>query len=348
MELMAKTLQDPDAPYGKLMTREADMLRDAPDAYLYHEHLEQDNRPLYFHQFASQCAEAGLDYVAEARLLNHAGPLMSGIIRGALEQLPAEAVEREQYLDFLQNRTFRRSLVSHKGLAQKVTPSPHRISQLHLECNVRPVTGGTDKLPPGARQFTNREGQKITTNNPWITTVLQCLFEVWPRSMVFSELAARVKGVLSHSSEQQVRAQVAQMDDSAGNNALTAVVMQCYLAKLVELHLNPPRFRIDPGPRPVAFPLARIQAADGLDRVSTLRHRTVLIGEFERLLLPMLDGTRGTGELANEALAAVQRGAFAIEKKGRKLTDAGEARAVMEESVPIALNRLAQSALLVE
>src|SRR4051812_18981184 len=77
IDLLAKTVRDPDGPYGKLLAREADMVRAAPDSYLYHEHLEQDNRPLYFHQFAGLCAAANLDFIAESRLSNHAPPLLS-------------------------------------------------------------------------------------------------------------------------------------------------------------------------------------------------------------------------------------------------------------------------------
>src|SRR4051812_24653950 len=103
IDLLANTVRDPDGPYGKLLAREAEVVRTAPDSYLYHEHLEQDNRPLYFHEFARQCAEAELDFISETRLSNHAPPVLSPLIREALSKLPSDPVEREQYLDFLKN-----------------------------------------------------------------------------------------------------------------------------------------------------------------------------------------------------------------------------------------------------
>jgi methyltransferase-like protein/ubiquinone/menaquinone biosynthesis C-methylase UbiE len=330
IDLLAKAVRDPDAPYGKLLAREADTLRTAPDSYLYHEHLEQDNRPLYFNEFARQCAEAKLDFIAEVRLSNHAPPLLSPAIREALAALPSDPVEREQYLDFLQNRTFRRSILAHKGTAERIAPSPQRVSHLHAESNVRPVPEGTRG---DVEQFATREGQKFSTNNPWMKAMLHALFEVWPRSMSYQDL------------HEQVGARVG---ESASDDRLMPTLMQCYLASLVELIRYPARFVLEPSARPRGFAMARLQAADGLDRVSTLRHRTVILGDFDRLILARLDGTRTQEQLLEEALAAVGRGEFTIQKKEEAVTDAAEAREVIEDSLPIVLRRLGQAALLVE
>jgi len=330
IDLLAKTVRDPDGPYGKLLAREADTVRTAPDSYLYHEHLEQDNRPLYFHEFAKLCAAADLDFIAETRLSNHAPPMLSGVIREAMSKLPGEPIEREQYLDFLQNRTFRRSILSHKGMAGRIAPSPQRIAQLHAECNIRPVPEGKQGA---VEQFATREGQKFSTNNPWIKATLNTLFELWPKSMSYQEL----------------REQIAKrLGDADCDGQLMTTLLQCYLADLVQLIQFPPKFVLEPSQRPRAFAMARLQAADGLDRVSTLRHRTIILGDFDRMILGMLDGTRTREQLVEEALGAVSRGEFSVQKKDQTLTDMAEARQVIEESIPIVLRRLAQAALLVQ
>src|SRR5258706_9549140 len=330
IDLLAKTVRDPDGPYGKLLAREAETVRTAPDSYLYHEHLEQDNRPLYFHEFAQLCAAADLDFIAETRLSNHAPPLLSGVIREAMSQLPSEPIEREQYLDFLQNRPFRRSILAHKGMAAKIQPSPQRIAQLHAQCNIRPVPEGKQGA---VEQFATREGQKFSTNNPWIKATLNTLFEVWPRSMSYVDL----------------RDQIAKrLGDSDCDDQLMPTVMQCYLADLVQLIQHPPKFVLQPSQRPRAFAMARLQAADGLDRVSTLRHRTIILGDFDRMILAMLDGSHTREQLVEEALASVARGEFVIQKKDQAVTDMSGTRHVIADSLPMILQRLATAALLVE
>jgi len=38
-------------PYNQLLTSEAERLSGSPDSYLFHEHLERTNLPIYFHEF---------------------------------------------------------------------------------------------------------------------------------------------------------------------------------------------------------------------------------------------------------------------------------------------------------
>jgi hypothetical protein len=79
---------------------------------------------------------------------------------------------------------------------------------------------------------------------------------------------------------------------------LEAVLMQAHAAGLVELHLQPPRLTTVPPERPVASPLARLQALSR-DQVSTLLHTTVSIADTNALkLLPLVDGTRSRAALA--------------------------------------------------
>ena len=53
-------------PYGQLLTAEVERLGRAPDSYLFHEHLERTNLPIYFHQFIERAEHAGLQYLSEA------------------------------------------------------------------------------------------------------------------------------------------------------------------------------------------------------------------------------------------------------------------------------------------
>ena len=43
-------------------------MRNEPDAYLFHEHLEENNHAFYFHEFADAAKRHGLEYLAEADL----------------------------------------------------------------------------------------------------------------------------------------------------------------------------------------------------------------------------------------------------------------------------------------
>ena len=78
---------------------------------------------------------------------------------------------------------------------------------------------------------------------------------------------------------------------------------------IVELHGQPAALTIEPPERPVASPLARLQARTS-DRVTTLLHVPVRIADANALkLLPLVDGTHDRAALA----AAVPRLAINVE-----------------------------------
>src|SRR5579884_704126 len=53
-------------PYGQLLRSEFETLHRQQDAYLFHDHLEEQNNPVYFHQFVERAAAHGLRYLADA------------------------------------------------------------------------------------------------------------------------------------------------------------------------------------------------------------------------------------------------------------------------------------------
>ena len=81
-----------------------------PDDYLYHEHLDEVNHPVYFHEFVAHAAAHGLQYLWES----HVGELGTGLrpeVREAIRGLSADLIVQQQYIDFLIHNRFRCSLL---------------------------------------------------------------------------------------------------------------------------------------------------------------------------------------------------------------------------------------------
>src|SRR5262245_1718265 len=53
-------------PYNSWLAGEAERLGRSPDAYVFHEHLERTNLPIYFHEFIGRAERVGLQYLSEA------------------------------------------------------------------------------------------------------------------------------------------------------------------------------------------------------------------------------------------------------------------------------------------
>lgn len=90
------------------------------DCYVGHDHLEPVNTPVYFHQCMDHMAEHGFTYLCDCDLNLSFPDVYDEILRTKLPELaPHDPLAREQYIDFMLNTAFRKSLFTHKGATPK-------------------------------------------------------------------------------------------------------------------------------------------------------------------------------------------------------------------------------------
>src|SRR5262249_45206905 len=116
-------------------------------------------------------------------------------------------------------------------------------------------------------------------------------------------------------------------------------------ANMVALHAHPPCPAITIGDRPVASPLARIEA-ETTARVTTLLHRHVELDDFQTLLIPLLDGTRDRAALLTEFERLVAKGDLSLDHQGKPLQEASQVRELLIEGLDLHLRGLARRGLL--
>ncbi len=339
LDFLGDHLVEADSPYAHVIRQEIDLLRPRSDTYLFHEHLEDDNQPLYFYEFAQRAAAYGLQYLAEAQPDVLATQLKPRA-REVLAQLAGNPIQQQQYVDFLVGRTFRRSLLCHQEMPMSRTIDPARLTSLHLAGNIKPVSEQPDLASETAEEFRSKGGFMIRASHPWLKTALLLLGEAWPASPGFEELLAAVRGRLGQTSTS--------LDaDREVRDFLTGALLQCYEAGLVELHRFPPQFSRTVSDRPLASPVARLQARMESAQITSLMHYSVALGPFERLLLQLLDGSRDRATLLEELVALAGKEVFTIEREGQPLRDPTLLRLALSGTLETTLQRFAQGALLV-
>jgi len=321
---------------ARFTAEEAAMLRAAHDSYLYHEHLETENHPVYFHEFIARCAAAGLQYLGESHLCSSAmGQLPREMTRG-LDLLAGDLLQREQYLDFLRNRTFRRTLLVREDAAVRRPPDPRLMPRFRCLGAARPTSEVADPLAEAPVEFAGPNGQAVSIDNPALKAALLLLYQRIPWPVPFDELLGAVRAALEARGKAP-----ANLDES-----LPRALLQCHLAGIADLRISPPPFTVEIATRPRAFRYARAQAADGLTLVTNLLHQNVDLDDFQRLVLELLDGTLDMRGLLAALAQKVAAGQLTIEEDGRPATPQRQAVA-LDEGLRRALPRLARSALLV-
>jgi methyltransferase-like protein/2-polyprenyl-3-methyl-5-hydroxy-6-metoxy-1,4-benzoquinol methylase len=266
------------------------------DGSLFHDDLADINAPVYFHEFAAHAARHGLQYLGEANMFQMHDRMYAAEVRETLSGFVGDDVLlKEQYLDFMSTRRFRQTLLCRDDVKLDRTPAPSLVEQFHFAGPVRPVSANPDLVSPTVvEEFRGRlTGAAVSTDLPLGKAALRIVGERWPEALSFDVLLATARDRLGSKGTA-----VAGEDE-----ALCGVLLGAYYAGLVELHGRPPQFCLEPGPRPTASPLVRLQVKSGIF-VTNLRHVSIKIeDDIGRHLIALLDGSRDRATLR----AALQR-----------------------------------------
>lgn len=295
LDFLAKWVPTDRNAYGMLLKSETEALRSQPDYYILHEHLEDTNAPLYFHEFAARAARHGLQYLAEAEFGTMLASNFPPEVGDTVRRIAPDVIRQEQFMDFLRNRSFRQTLLVRDGRPIERAVAPERVTPLWVASRLRAVSAEPELAGEAEEAFRAPDGGLLKTPNAVTKAAMVVLARHWPAALPFTGLLEQALAVLAPYG------QPAAPDGLGADAALASDLLQCYGAGLVELHAGSSRFVTRPGSRPLASALARMQAARGLTQVTNFRHEIIEIDRNIARLLPLLDGTRTRDALVRQA-----------------------------------------------
>ncbi|HEY1187300.1 MAG TPA: class I SAM-dependent methyltransferase [Gemmata sp.] len=337
LDFLAESAKPDTGLFPALLKHELEAVRHQADHYLFHEHLEEVNEPLYFHEFVDRAGAHGLRYLGEARIGTMLPGPLGPDVEKALKLLATDQIQTEQYLDFLRNRTFRETLLVHARNAPSWQIRPERVGRLHVASGAVPTGPEAPDLTADAGvTYRSPAGVTLSTTRPLLKCAMKVLADAWPATVPFAELLTASRE-LCHSTE-------AVEVDARG---LSAGLVDSYLGSdLIELHGAPIVAPRAPTEKPRAFGPARVRAE--LNRpIPTLRHELARLTDLERHLVPLLDGTRDRAALAAFLAGEVTAGRLRLDRDGHPVRDADDVKATLAAILDQALRNIARQALLV-
>lgn len=160
------------------------------DDHFLHDYLEDENHPIYFHQFASDLERHGLQYVADARSNGSSYEDANPAIKALLDDVRNDVVRFEQYIDFLRDRTFRRAIICRAGLAVDRGQIVARLARMDV----------ISLLKAEGAAFRNTHGQVVNVSEPILHAALQKLAAAFPSALPFGQVCpAPAFAALAHS-----------------------------------------------------------------------------------------------------------------------------------------------------
>ncbi len=293
----------PDASrtiHQTMLEHEAKMLGTLIDSQFLHEQLEPFNRPIYFTDFARHASAHGLRYLGDSTMRVSRGQIPEWLQESA--QLDdADVIRRQQYVDFVQGRTFRRSLLCHDHLSTRAMPAVDAIPSFKFSTLVVPMEPTAEDAAKGIELFRAPDGSEVGTADPTARAVLWTLRDVSPLSLTFDELVARVRHHMNGDGQDDLAAKVAE------------VLLVTGASGIVNPLRHVPAFAATISERPVASAVARLAALQGA-AVPTLSHRTAVLSDLDRFVLLHLDGTRSRADLLDLVTNAVHGGVLSTTK----------------------------------
>lgn len=300
LDFMAQSVAD-DNPYGTILRSELAALRQQPDYFVYHEHLEAANEPVYFFEFAERLGRHGLQYLADSEFSTMPTGNFPQQIAETLARVSNELVRTEQYMDFLRNRSFRHTLVCHRDVVLNRKLMPQNIMSFHVACAAKLEAGGASAQPDQSVTFQMPNGVSYTTSNRLMKAAFLYLCEIWPQSVPFDELVR-----IAHARRGLV---LDENPSPADTQTLAATILDCYAKSFVVLRTRKPDFVTTISDRPMASALVRFQAGGGTQVTSQL-HEVAFMDVMTRHILQLLDGNHDRTAIVERLAVLVANGAL--------------------------------------
>jgi methyltransferase-like protein len=325
-------------PYSQLLSSEVARLGRSPDSYLYHEHLERTNLPIYFHQFIERAERAGLQFLSEAAVSEMLTAHFPAPVARTLERISPDILHLEQYMDFVRNRQFRQTLLCHEHCRPMRALDPHVLHGLMFS-SPAVIDSASPDLTAGVPVVFTSGGRRAEVASPATKAALTVLMEMWPRAIDVEALCRtaldRAAPFLAGTSIDEARG--AMMEDLFGS----------VMYGLIELHTQAPLCTNRPSDAPRAHPVAAYQAESG-DIVVNAHHEMIQLEALAIEVLKLANGQRRCSEMLDTFVEWFETGKLVLEDDGRKIERPDDARAMLSDRLQRAMTSLTRSAMFIE
>jgi methyltransferase-like protein len=303
--------------------------------YLLHDHLEVENNPVYFYQFINMAGRHNLQYLADTSVSTMFTGNLPKETAGKLQGL-SSLINIEQYMDFIRNRRFRRTLLCRKEQQIQRNIDTRDIENFYLSTPLKTTEVISEQQinSQAAIQFASG-GLTFKLEEPLAKQAFVHLLHQHGKPLHFNDLC-------------QYLQQKSQLELDAIKDYLCNKV---YLTRLlfagaINIHSDAGLATTMVTDPPITSGLARYQAALGTS-VTNLRHQTVKLQDPDRLVLQHADGTKSARDLATLLAERIVAGEFKLELNSQEISDAGSVQQQCQLYLPQLMQRFAANGLLV-
>lgn len=340
MGFLSSSVPTANNHFGMMLKEELDLIRRVNDWYLFHDHLEEINSPIYFHQFNDRARRHGLQYLGEAEFSTMLSMGFSKEITAILDRISPDIIRAEQYMDFIRNRQFRQTLLCHDSVSLKRELEAEDAAVFLFASSTRPRPDPPNLTPDVQHSFKTNTGLTITTSSSMTKAALCSLYTHWPRAIDVDTLFLNATSLLAEHGIQ-----------TGATNAESRIellkdMLHCYAQNVVEFHT----WQANSSNKISEYPkVGRLAAylANGSPVAVNQRHETVALDPVAHQMTGMLDGTKNHAQVTAALIDLVASGDLVIKQGDLPLKDSGKIKQTIENVMEQTLRFMCRSAMLV-
>jgi len=301
-------------------------------SYLQHEFLEPYNSPCYFRDFIARAETAGLSYLAEADLpvmfVQNYGDAISAPLR---RELGHNQVDIEQYLDFVTNRTFRQTILTHQARQDSIRRrlTPERIGSLQFAGAFR--AEGTVTTDSSSQEFSTLRNGSVWMSEPLCKAAAAELDAIYPAMLTPEELGTRAAKRLG-------------VDPQAAQQGVSLFLEQMLITGRICVRRDPPSIALQIPDRPFISAAVRealvTPAGAGTSLGCNLFHQETALSAIEVRVAKLLDGTRDRGAVIQGIVEDAKTGVLTFMDGATPVTGSKAVEAAARKHVPAVLESL--------
>lgn len=335
-------LNKSNSPYARFLKQETELLFNQPDYYLLHEYLEGENKQFYFHQFINLAKSYNLNYLGEA---NIESMYIGNLPAKAAEKLQGinDIIRSEQYMDFIQNKRFRCTLLCRDNIKLSRNININTLKKFYITCNIVPAIAEkeidlTNSFESISFYLNGAKDTSISTSSP----IMKAIFYTYSENI---GNPIKLNQLLKMASKKLPKFTV---EDYEGE--LTSNIGRLIFSGYIQLFATRPHSTYEISAKPKVSNLARYQAGRATTNklwITNQINKVIPLQIHEKYIIELLDGKNDIKTIEQKILDKFIAGEINAQQGNNKITDPVVLEKLVKESINFALERFKANYILI-
>jgi methyltransferase-like protein/cyclopropane fatty-acyl-phospholipid synthase-like methyltransferase len=342
LKFVTEALENSSTPYAQILKQETQLIANQRDSYIRHDHMEEENKPYYLHEFVAEATKRGLQYLGDTSLSSmYLGNMPASVV----EKLQAvnDIVRTEQYMDFINNRRFRSTVLCRNTVKLNRSLNNDDVKKFYLSFNLTPETPFDSKLNlEDASQslkffFNNNKESSLSTASSIMKAILYTFAENINNPLKVDQIAKIANEKLPAVKRIDIKNELL-------NNALRLV-----LSGYINILVDTVSCAQEISKTPEIYKLARYQAEHTPAMwVSNLKNQAVFINILDKYAFRYMDGKHTKEQIVDLLIDNhISKNELTLSKDGQKLEEREAIKAEVQAALDQTFNNALKIALLV-